>query len=230
LLTREELKSQLFQCVPENYKGDFVAAAVQLDETGTAIHAGMLISCKEGVYLCHFDAANVLIEDEMPDSWYFFKIFEFIDPRLSLAFLGHCMLIKETSNPVMGFYYDGSFYDENGMYFSETVKKEFMTCVGFCINVIKGFINSETDRELFEYEDWTNADLPEWYLGQFIQKLKLIHPDVDVDHIKENIRRIRPAEYLAGAYMEETPIKRKDVAAILDVLLDLLKEKRAKNI
>jgi hypothetical protein len=223
----EHLENNLKKCVPENYADYFVAAAVKINDEKTASHAGLIVKCDEGVFLCHFDGENILIEEPSED-WYFYKIFEFIDKRLSSALLAQCKNIKETSNPLYGCYYEGSFYNNDGIYFSSVSKKEFMTCVGFCLNVLKGFL-CEDDEEFFKYSDWTKADLPNWYLEQFAQKLKLYHPKANIESLKENIRRIKPSEYLASSYLDSYPIERKQINKFLDELIKVIAGKVENN-
>lgn len=221
-MTQEELEIELFRCEEENYQGNFVAAAVQIKD-GVVCHAGLLICSEiEGNKLFHYDGLDVLLEDPPNDEWYFYKIFTLIDSRLVSAFLALCKNVKRESSPVYGAYYEGSFYNNDGLYFSQVVRQEYMTCVGFCINVIKGFLSEEEEVEVFDLSGWTSADLSPSYLSHFVEKLKLSHPNADVNSLIENIRRIKPIEYISAAYLKSIPYKRKNIVPIAPIIETVL--------
>ena len=223
-MTKEELEIELFRCGEENYTGNFVAAAVQIKD-GYAYHAGLLICCEEGTFLFHFNALEIVLEEPPNDDWYFYKIFTFIDTRLVSAFLALCKNVQKESAPNFGTYYDGSYFDHSGIYFSKIVRSEYMTCVGFCVNVIKGFLSDEEEVEVFQFKDWTNADLSPSYLNTFVDKLKLQNPSADVNLLSDNVRRILPIEYIAAAYLKTMPFKRKNIATIVPSLELVIKER-----
>jgi hypothetical protein len=148
-------------------------------------------------------------------------------------------VIEKDANPTYGYFYSGSYY-ENGKYFSENGQAEIMTCVTFCLNVILGFIESD---EYITFSDWNIAnqigayrvyyrggaqedkDVDE-YIAYFTAKFSQLVPDVDVDVLKENLRRIYPVEYLSSAFVEELPIRKVIVDSIVPLVERSLKIKR----
>jgi hypothetical protein len=223
-VTKEELEIDLFRCEEANYDGNFVAIAVQIKDD-SVYHAGVLISSDEGTYLCHFDATSVHVEEPPKEEWYFYKVFSFIDPTLVNAFLAHCKVVQKESFPVFGAYYDGSYYDHTGTYFSKISRTEFMTCVGFCVNLIKGFLSHEHEVEVFHYKDWSTASLSPTYLNNFIKTLKLHNPDVDVNSLTDNIRRILPVEFISAAYLKKMPFRKAKITPISLIVDDILLNK-----
>ena len=210
--------------IPQEY---FVAAAVEVDGLGRAGHVGLIIHCEAGYFLFHFDGGEELELEENPVGWYFHKTLDFILPDFCNSFFGHCDKIKKTAKPKFGHFYSGSYYKE-GKYYSENGLEEYMSCVGFCINVVKGFIEAD---EYFYYQDWTsgsNIQFHQKYIKDFIEKYKKTKPDITEELIAENVRRITPPEYLASAYLVELPIRRAEVRKIHNNVVQAILEKRVK--
>jgi hypothetical protein len=222
--------------MPEN----FVAAAVAVDETGKAYHAGFVIGYKAIFYLFHYTGIEVKLESLPIGEWYFHKSLTFISEDEVSAFYNHCKVIEKDANPTYGYFYSGSYY-ENGKYFSENGEAEIMTCVTFCLNVILGFIESD---EYLTFSDWDIAnqigayrvyhrwDTPEdknaeEYIAYFISKFSRLMPDVALEILKRNLRRIYPVEYLSSAFVEKFPIKKVTVDSIVPLVETSLRIKRA---
>lgn len=222
MYTLKKISQDLIKSDEDPLDSYFVAAAVEINAAGQSRHVGLIIHCEEGYYLFHFDGQNIEIEEE-PVGWYFHKTLDFILPEFCNQFLGHCKKIKEKAKPKFGLFYPGSYYNENGEYYSESGLEEYMSCVGFCINVIKGFIEAD---EYFRYEDWTNVDFKKKYIEEFIIEYKKIKPDITEDLIADNIRRITPPEYLASAYLDDLPIRRVEVRQLINNVVQAIKDKR----
>lgn len=222
MYTLKKINKLLLKSDEQDLDEYFVSAACQINEEGEAKHAGIVIHCEEGYYLFHYGGEDVELCNALDDEWYFQKSFDFILPDFCGEFLGHCKKIKENSNPKYGFFYQGSYY-EDGKYYSENGLPEYMTCVGFCINVIKGFIEAD---EYFQYTDWTNEHINEGYINHMVEKMRLINPKINPEHIKENIRRISPPEFIASAFLDEIPIRRANVNEIIELVIEAINMKR----
>jgi hypothetical protein len=216
LISIEDIKDQLIQSDNPILPDNFVAAAVRLSVNGEAVHAGFVIQYNNNSYLVHY-YGEVLIENVPNGEWYFHKDLIFIGDLLTGSFFTHCQLIRENANPAYALYYDGSFY-KSGKYFSGVVATEYMSCVGFCLSVLKGFIG----EEYLNYSDWgidtIESEDHKKYLARFITQLKENYPSAEVDLALENARRISPDEYLASAYFDEFPIKRAQIDTIIQQL------------
>ena len=74
---------------------------------------------------------------------YFHKTTLTIHPDEVPAFIVYCQQIKQKAKPIYGFFYSGEFYDKEGNYLMNKDLGERMTCVGFCLNVLKGFLEED---------------------------------------------------------------------------------------
>ncbi len=222
MYTLEEIEENLLHSESVDLTVPFVAAAVQIDATGRAGHAGFVIhTSNNNYYLFHYTSEEVLMQDIPPCPWFFHKKLDFISNDEVNAFLAHCTFIKQNARPEYGCFYDGSFYDSEGNFFSENDFPEVMTCVGFCLNVIVGFIESD---EYLQYNDWTDSNSlrnPEEYFETFINEFEelmnaLPTPlPINIPQLRASLRRIRPDEYLAAAYLKNIPIPKSDIDSIL---------------
>lgn len=71
MYTLEKIDKELVNCDFPNLSGDFVAAAVQLNDKGIAYHAGIVICLEEEFYLFHFTGSVIAIK-EVPNGQLFF--------------------------------------------------------------------------------------------------------------------------------------------------------------
>jgi hypothetical protein len=223
LYNLSRIDKELIKSTEQNLDKYFVAAACFINEEGIAQHVGLIIHSEEGYFLFHYTGEKVLFEDRKIEEWYFHKSIEFILPEFCGIFLGYCMKIAQNAKPEYGFFYDGSFYDINGNYYSKNQIPEFMTCVGFCINVIKGFIEAD---EYFEYKDWTNQKASQQYINEMIAQIRKIAPHVTEEMISDNIRRIKPSEFVGSAFLKNIPIRKSDIDLIIDDLEKVIYRKK----
>lgn len=212
MITLEQIDKELFQSDTVKPDKNFVAAAVMVLPNGYAQHSGFVISYNNDYYLFHYTGEKVELEGIPTGQWYFHKKLDFITEDEVLAFYAHCRIIKDKANPKYGFFYAGDYYNKEGKYFSESGIQEYMTCVGFCINVVTGFFENNT---YFTYNDWDDTGLkrPNEYFEDFLKKAKEENPDVKIDETlyRRHIRRISPLEYTTSAYLETLPITKSEV-------------------
>lgn len=236
MYTLEEIDKELIQSDNPNLPESFVAAAVKVDNAGIAHHAGLVISTSGKYYLFHYTGEIVILDIVPNGKWYFHKNLSFITNEEVLAFYAHCKIISTKANPSYGYFYSGSYYTEEGQYFSESGIPEFMTCVGFCINVVLGFIESD---EYFVYSDWSEDSVKNAhgvfanhidYFNWFISQPNVQGQNIDIQLFKENLRRINPAEYVASAYLEIIPIRKKAIDEIIANVEAVIEHKRINSI
>lgn len=223
MYTLSKIDKELIKSTEQNLDKYFVAAACLVNEQGLAQHVGLIIHSEEGYFLFHYTGQEVLFEDGKIEEWYFHKSIGFILPEFCGIFLGHCKKIAQNAKPEYGCFYNGSFYNSNGEYYSQNQIPEFMTCVGFCINVIKGFIEAD---EYFEYTDWTNQKASQQYISEMIAQIQKIAPYITEEMISDNIRRIKPSEFVGSAFLKNIPIRKNDIDLIIDDLEKVIHGKK----
>lgn len=213
--------SAIIKTFGHSSKNNFAAAAVGLNRHGEAVHAGIIINFNESLSLFHYNGQMVLFED-VPLAWYFHKDFLFVDDFLVESFLAHCQMANETAHPKYGFVFPYSFYRDK-VYFSEDNIPEYMTCVGFCLNVIQGFL---LDEKFIDYEGWDIDSIKkEGWAIEFIEKFRINNPQFSEDDIKKYLKRVSPDEYLAASFFNKMPIEKSQIDIIIDDVRSVLKDK-----
>ena len=214
-----EIEADLVESDTFNPDYDFVAAAIQIDENrGEATHSGLIIKCKEEYLLLHFNG-KLELEPLPQGDWYYHKVLTFIKPGIITSFLASCKSIKKNANPRYGYFFPGSLYDADGKYFSHQNMPEYMTCVGFCLNVLNYYVEED---QYIQYSDWGKEGISERFLNDIIEKFKLHIKDISLDKLIEEVRRIAPNEYLASAYIGNHPIRKIEIDKIIDNISDVI--------
>lgn len=214
---QQEIESELITTKTTLSEDDFVAIAVKIDENGLAVHSGLLIKYRNDASFFHFDSQDVLLKevDLNKADRVFHKELTIIDKKLIPAFINHCKIIKHTAKPTYGYFYSGSYY-ENGDYHSDTELPQLMSCVGFCINVITGFLE---EKKYIEFSDWKSiSPKAEAYFNKFIADFVKTFPEADIEDLKRDFRRIKPSELLSSAYFNSLPIRKIQTDSIKDLL------------
>ena len=147
------------------------------------------------------------------DYEYFHKRTETIHKEEIPAFIAYCNSIKKNANPIYGYFYSGEYYDNKGIHFSEKSIGERMTCVGFCMNVLKGFL----ENDYLKYTDWDSSSHSTDYLLKYAEKYNL-----DVASIQESHRRISPIEILTSGFFHNIPISKIEIDSKLTEVKEYL--------
>lgn len=191
----------------QHVKDDFVAIGSYINGDKTPEHSVIVINYNNEINHFHFTGKSVLY-DEVYNEDCFHIVIKNIDSKLLPSFIVMCKRILKKANPRYGFFYSGEFYDASGTHFSDKQISETMTCSGFCLNVLKGFL----EKDYIEYTDWNATSYPtenylEWFANRF---------GIDKDKISESHRRISPLELLCSAYFLKLPIRKKQIDSKLD--------------
>lgn len=223
MILKENIIKELVETKSETFELDFVAAAAVIKD-GQAQHAGLVISHDRKGYFLHFNTKEVLLGElklsDIPEMVH--KSISVINPSLIPAFLVHCRLIVGSASPRYGFFYSGSYY-KDGVYFSEKGMPEFMTCVGFCLGVLKGFIE---ENEYIAEEDWgASTEKAEVYFEDFIIQFQKDYSHIQVSDLRKTLRRIKPSEFISTAYLTAVPIRKAQVDKFSPIIEDHLKSK-----
>lgn len=189
----------------KNYKNDFVAIGCYAGDDGIPYHSLMIIKHDDETSQFHYTGANTdaIKFDENLKSNCFHNITFTIHPSIVPAFKIMCKQIQKKANPKYGFFYSGEFFDINGMHFSDKEIGQTMTCAGFCLNVLKGFL----EENYIDYTEWTEDSHQEYnYLQSYAEEHGL-----DINKIAESHRRITPLELICSAYFSDLPIQKSDI-------------------
>jgi hypothetical protein len=181
---------------------DYVALGNLLDDKTNSYHSAFVIQYNNELYEFHYTGSDIELISLRRD--YFHKITDTININEVPAFLAQCTNIQKNANPKYGYFYSGESYDINGNHSSNSNLGEVMTCVGFCLNVLKGFHEEE---DYIEYSDW-NSDSHEEpnYLKNYCDWHGL-----DPEKIQSSHRRITPRELLISGFFKELPIRKFDI-------------------
>lgn len=199
--------------VEKDTDDDFVAIGNTLSEDKLN-HAGFVINYKNELHEFHFVSE---IEFCKAYNDYYHKIIELIPKDIVPSFIAYCKNILKNANPKFGYFYSGESYDIDGNHLSNYDLGERMTCVGFCLNVLKGFL--ETDY--INYSDWDNTLNDLQYLADYCQKNK-----INIDDVKQSHKRITPLECLTSCYFVSLPITKSQIDSRKDSVQEFILQKR----
>jgi hypothetical protein len=112
--------------------------------------------------------------------------------------------------------------------FSNSGLPEYSTCVGFCINVITGYLYDHD--KYFEVTDWDNIPDEHPSFRRYFEKALQETPNLDIDLYKSHHRRIRPDEYIAAAYFDTSkiPIRKQTIDSIIGNVGSVISSKRSR--
>jgi hypothetical protein len=224
-LSKRLIKKQLLQSKPDSLPEKFVSAIVKIDRSGTIRHAGIAVGSEEGRHIFHFDSIKLVKKELEYIDNYYQREFETIPPYLSDAFYVHCMEAISSSAPDYGKFYNGTYFKDGKVINPDEEAPFRMSCVGFCLGILNGW---DTEDNFIAHEDWTaDNSLTELELRCEQNGLKLFYNYLSEEELLVDIRRIKPSEYLASAYLTPTPISKvsvEPIAAILESIALKLKE------
>jgi hypothetical protein len=194
----------MFEIVRSKYESDRESDFVALGNTlvgNYSNHSSFIIKYEGQLFEFHYDGYEIGYDQIIDD--YYHKITDTILEDEVPAFISYCKNIKKNGNPKYGYFYSGESYNQEGIHLSNVDLGEVMTCVGFCLNVLKGF----HEEDYLEFTDWTSDshDKPD-YLKDYCEKY-----DLDIDKVTSHHRRITPREFLVSGYFMRLPITKQDI-------------------
>jgi len=181
---------------------DFVAIGNLINENFESTHCSFIIQFEKEIFLFHYTGYSVEY-CKNSESNYYHRITDTISSEEVPAFIAHCRNINKHANPTYGFFYSGEYYDKSGVHFGSQDLSERMTCVGFCLNVLKGFL----EDEYICYSDWSeDTHNDPGYLERYCTK-----NNIDINTIKSSHRRISPRECLTSCFFTKLPITKEQI-------------------
>jgi hypothetical protein len=215
-LSNHLIKKNLIPSKPESLPEKFVSAIVKIDRSGTIFHAGIAVGSEEGRHMFHFTSKHLKKIDLEYCVNYYQREFETIPSYLSDAFYVHCMEAMESSTPEYGKFYNGTYFKDGKIINPDEEAPFRMSCVGFCLGVLNGW---DTESTFIIHEDWTaDNSLTEGELRYEQESLKHLYSYLSDEDLLIDIRRIKPSEYLASAYLTTTPVTKESVEPIANIL------------
>lgn len=210
-LNISKIQDNLLRFDDHNIEDEFLGVAVLLNGIGNAKHSGLVL-CYEGEKLFfHFDSEEVLIDDvtEISTEIYYKRIELFPDSYLPYI-RAHFDLLLETVNPLYGFVFTDSYYNDAGVYISDIQDlPDFCTCVGFCINVIRSLFINPTLKYI-ETDDWDNETLEKVkdsfieFVDKYLSLTQKINAESLIEIQQKTYKRITPVELLLSGFFSQT--------------------------
>jgi len=207
---------------------NFVAAAVKYDRDKNYVtHSGIAICFQRELYIFHYTGAKVKLELLDPKKWYVENKLDFIKNSEVASFYIYCEDISVEARPEYGFNYNGSYFLPDGKYYTEVEDYQFMSCVGFCLNVLTGAIESKC---YIDYEQWTLADheKDQYFLEHMESYLDSI-PKEKRQFLKINQRRIFPIDYFTSSFFSDKPVTKVQIDTLKPKVESILKMKYGVN-
>jgi len=182
-------------------QSDFVAIGNLINNEQVSFHSAFIIKYDSKLFVFHYTGREIdfnIVEDD-----YFHRITETIVPDEVPAFIAQCKNIQKNAKPKYGYFYSGESYLQNGNHIGNKYLGERMTCVGFCLNVLKGFL----EEDYLQYSDWLSESHEVTdYLNDYCTRHNL-----NPEELKHSHRRITPRECLVSALFNDLPIRKDDI-------------------
>jgi hypothetical protein len=200
--------------VESDIKRDFVALGFLIEGKGGP-HSAFVIQYEDTLYEFHYTGSEIDFSQIWND--YYHKITYSVHPDEVPAFIACCQQIQKNAKPIYGYFYSGENYGIDGNHFGNKDLGERMTCVGFCLNVLKGFL----EDDYLEYSDWdesTHADLE--YLEKYCKK-----HTIDITKVKASHRRIAPIEFFTSGFFRNLPIRKVQIDGKIQEVSEVIEKK-----
>ncbi len=205
---------------------DFVAIAIMVRD-GVGYHSGLVICSEEHFYFFHYTGREVVMQllEELPADLYIKKLTIF-EPSKVEYIKAFCEILEEEAHPIYGWIFTDSFYTGDGTYYSEQGVPDITTCVGFCINVIRGALyNNEAYIATDEWDDTTLDDLQHNFTENITAQLAFLG-EIDPDRLavitERSFKRIMPSELTSSGFFEHLPIRKNNIDPVNPIVTDII--------
>lgn len=183
---------------------DFVAIGNLLVGTESR-HSAFVIQFQNELLEFHYTGSA--IEFNCLQNDYFHVVTSTIPDYEVPSFVAMCKNVLKRANPKYGFFYSGESYHPDGSHLSNVDLGERMTCAGFCLNVLKGFL----EEDYLAYSDWNHTNhVTHPTNSNYLQEFCARH-NLDISKMREMQRRIEPRECLVSCLFDALPIRKADI-------------------
>lgn len=200
--------NSIFRIDADNINDNIIGVAACLLQDNTIHHAGIFIRYNSTNYLLHFDKEKVELLEIKKAVLCFFKRLSYIPSEIIPSTYLLFKRISMSKKPGYSYFYDGSCYEPTNIdFFDEYEMPEIMSCVGFCLNVLKTVLNRE---DFIKYTDWHyhNGITEDKVKKYFESKIKANYPNIDIVEFCKHSRRILPIEYFTAGFSTTIPVEK----------------------
>lgn len=186
----------------ENSQKEFIAIGSYITNTGVPYHSVFIIKYENRLYQFHYTGREISF-DENIDPLCFHKVTDTIPSALLPSFIMMCKQVLKKASPRYGYFYSGEYFDMNGNHFSDKAIGETMTCAGFVLNVLKGFL----ENDYLDYSEWasTTHDVNN-YVEDYARRFSINSTEIQISH-----RRISPLDLICSAFFVNLPIPKSNI-------------------
>lgn len=179
-------------------------------------HSGILICVNGDMNFFHWDQKNIVLEKlegyKGAGNIYHRKL-NFLPTSSPILFAMLARFRKIALNTRLAYSMiaeSDAKYNERGIFESATGLPELSSCVGFCINVLRGFLVKT--RVFIDIEDWSLMPI-EGHENtlRWMQEAKELYPNLSEEIYRRNHRRIKVHDLALAAYAKpgELPVRKK---------------------
>jgi hypothetical protein len=187
-------------------KKDFVGIGGYYDKDSKLLyHSVLIIQFQQELYVFHYTGDRnypLFFNQDISDTC-FHKITYNVPEILVPSFIAQCQEVLKKATPTYGYFYSGEFYDFNGNHNSNSSSGERMTCAGFCLNVLKGFLM----EDYIDFEQWDSSTHKD---PDYLENYSIRH-SLNIDDIASSHRRISPLDLICSGYFIDLPIQKAQI-------------------
>lgn len=199
--------TNLNKCNEKGLSDNLLGIAVQFNFEKRILHSGIFIRYNGEGHFFHYTGRGIFLTEVTDDELLLFEEFTKVKAYIP-SILAFFKRVKRTSKPKYCYFYAGALYDQDGKLKQAHVIPEYLTCVGFCLAVLKNIL---LGQDLIKYSDWPAGHgidgLKKDYVERFFtENIQPNHPEITIEQFREGIRRITPLEYFTASFSTTIPV------------------------
>ena len=200
----------LIRCDSDNLPDHLLGVAIRINPERNQPHSGIFIRYDRRNYIFHFtgEGEKVFLHTPIDNDWCFFKTLTNVKFFIPSVY-AHFRRIKKRSKPDYFYFYGGGIFDQNGDYNDDDGLPNYMTCVGFCLAVMKFSLRGV---DFLEFTDWPSGIIDgkeEDFIKKFYEtKIAPNYPNLPLERFSQNVRRITPLEYITAGFSDKLPVSK----------------------
>lgn len=197
---------KLKRCDSDELPLNLMGIAIHVNPERNRLHSGIFIRYNGQGYFFHYTGEGIFLSPSLENDWLLFNEFTGITPFIPSVF-AFFNRVKRNSKPRYFQFYAGALYDSTGKLKDLNGLPEYMTCVGFCLAVIKNIL---LGKDFIDYNDWPvgHGVGDEAIKNFFNDKIVPHYPTLTFIDFSQGVRRIKPLEYLTASYSNSMPVSK----------------------